>query len=116
LSRQGEAPPADPTEKGVSLVLTITPAAEEALDAVVSADGVPEDCGVRISKGLGADGQPALGLTVTQEPEAGDEVIEETKVPVYLAEDVAGMLDDMVLDAQIQGDQVAFELGRPTQP
>jgi iron-sulfur cluster assembly protein len=97
----------------VSLVLTITPAAEEALGAVVSADGVPDDCGVRISRGLGADGQPALGLTVTQEPEAGDEVVEETTVPIYVAQDVAGMLDEMVLDAQIDGDRVAFELGRP---
>jgi len=111
---KGERTRVPDTEKGVSFVLTITPAAEEALDAVVSADGIPEDCGVRITRGLGADGQPALGLTVTQEPEAGDEVVEETKVPVYVSPDVAPMLDDMVLDAQIQGDQVAFELGRPT--
>jgi iron-sulfur cluster assembly protein len=92
-------------------VLTITPAAEEALDAVVSSDAAPEGAGVRISRGVGADGQPALGLMLTAEPEPGDEVVDDANVPVFLAPEVAGALDDKVLDAQVEGDQVAFQLG-----
>ena len=91
-------------------MLTITPAAEEALDAVVSSEAAPDGAGVRISQGIGANGQPALGLMLTEAPEPGDEVIEDASVPVYLAPEIAEVLDDKVLDAHLEGDQVAFQL------
>lgn len=91
-------------------MLTITPDAEQALDAVVGAETAPEGAGLRISQGVGADGQPAIGLSVAPAPEAGDEVVEEANVPVYLAADVAPLLDDKVLDARVDGDQVTFRI------
>jgi iron-sulfur cluster assembly protein len=91
-------------------VLTITRDAEQALDAVIAAGDGADGAGVRISQGVGADGQPAIGLSVALAPEAGDEVVEDANVPVFVAADVAGLLDDKVLDAHVDGDQVAFRI------
>ena len=92
-------------------MLTITSDAEQALDSVVSAENVPEGAGVRISQGVSPDGQPAIGLSLASGPEAGDQVVEDTNVPVFLAPDVAELLDDKVLDAQVDGDRIAFQIG-----
>ena len=92
-------------------MLTITEQAEEALDAVVAAENAPEGAGIRISQGMAADGQPAMGLALAAAPEPGDAVVEDTNVPVFLAPEVAELLDDKVLDAQVEGDQIAFRLG-----
>lgn len=92
-------------------MLTITPDAAQALDAVIAAQNAPEGAGVRISQGMGADGQPGIGLTLVAEPVAGDEVVEDTTVPVFLSPEVADLLDDKVLDAHVQGESIAFEIG-----
>ena len=93
-------------------MLTITPDAEQALDAVVTAQGAPDGAGVRISQGVGADGQPGIGLALAAEPAPGDEVVEDANVPVFLAPGVAELLDDKVLDAHVEGDSIAFEIGQ----
>jgi Fe-S cluster assembly iron-binding protein IscA len=95
-------------------VLTITPDAEQALDAVVASETAPEGAGLRISQMVGADGQPAIGLSVAPTAEEGDEVVEEAKVPVFLAADVVPLLDDKVLDARVEGDQVTFRIAEQT--
>lgn len=92
-------------------MLTITETAERALDAVVAAENAPEGAGVRISQGVGADGQPAVGLAVAPAPEPGDAVVEDANVPVFVAAEVADLLDDKILDGQVEGDQIAFRLG-----
>jgi iron-sulfur cluster assembly protein len=91
-------------------MLTITEQAEEALDAVVAAENAPEGAGIRISQGVTANGQPAMGLALAVAPEPGDAVVEEANVPVFLAPEVAELLDDKVLDAQVEGDQIAFKI------
>jgi iron-sulfur cluster assembly protein len=101
----------------VSFLLTITENAEQALDAVAAAEEVPEGAGVRISQGVGQDGQPAVGLALVPGPLPGDAVVDDANVPVFVAEDVADLLDDKVLDAQVVGDQIAFRLAdQPPQP
>jgi Fe-S cluster assembly iron-binding protein IscA len=92
-------------------VLTITEQADQALDAVVTAENAPEGAGIRISQGVDADGQPAVGLALATAPEPGDAVVEDASVPVFLAPGVAELLDDKVLDAQVEGEQIAFRLG-----
>ena len=92
-------------------MLTITENAEQALDAVVAAENAPEGAGVRISQGIGADGQPAIGLALAPAPEPGDAVVDDANVPVFVAAEVADLLDDKILDAQVQGEQIAFRLG-----
>jgi Fe-S cluster assembly iron-binding protein IscA len=95
----------------VSLVLTITENAEHALDAVVAAENAPEGAGVRISQGVGADGQPAVGLSLAPAPEPGDAVVDDANVPVFVAAEVAELLDNKILDAELDGDQIGFRIG-----
>jgi iron-sulfur cluster assembly protein len=109
VSPSGDYSP--PDLEGVSPVLTFTENAEHALDAVVAAENPPEGAGVRISQGVGADGQPAVGLSLAPAPEPGDAVVEDANVPVFVAAEVADLLDDKVLDAQVDGDQIAFRIG-----
>jgi len=58
-------------------VLTITPDAEQALDAVISTEDAPEGACLRISQDVGADGQPAMGLTLAPAPAEGDDAGED---------------------------------------
>ena len=99
-------------------MLTITENAEQALDAVAAAENVPEGAGVRISQGVGANGQPAVGLALVPGPQPGDAVVDDANVPVFVAAEVADMLDDKILDAQVQGEEIAFRLAEqpPEQP
>jgi Fe-S cluster assembly iron-binding protein IscA len=91
-------------------LLTITENAEQAIDAVAAAENAPEGAGVRISQGVGANGQPAVGLALVPGPQPGDAVVENAGTPVFLAADVADLLDDKILDAEIEGDQIAFSV------
>jgi iron-sulfur cluster assembly protein len=91
-------------------LLTITENAEQALDAVAAAENAPEGAGVRISQGVGADGQPAVGLALVPGPQPGDAVVDQANTPVFLAAEVAEMMDDKILDARVEGDQIAFRL------
>jgi Fe-S cluster assembly iron-binding protein IscA len=97
-------------------VLTITEQAEEALGAVVAAENAPEGAGIRISQGVAPNGQPAMGLALAEAPQPGDAVVEDASVPVFLASEVAELLDDKVLDAQVDGDQIAFRIGEQPEP
>lgn len=92
-------------------MLTITENAEQALDAVVAGENAPDGAGVRISQGVGTDGQPAVGLALATAPVPGDAIVEDASVPVFLAPEVADLLDDKILDAQVEGDKIAFRLG-----
>jgi Fe-S cluster assembly iron-binding protein IscA len=60
---------------------------------------------------VGADGQPAVGLALVPAPEPGDSVVEDANVPVFVAADVADLLDNKILDAQLEGDLIAFRIG-----
>ncbi len=93
-------------------MLTITPPAAEAIESIVSAtEGASEDAGLRISQGMDSEGRSSLALAVVEEPEAGDEVIEEAGAPVFLAPDAAPLLDDKVLDVRYDAGQVGFVVG-----
>ena len=91
-------------------MLMLTPTAVEALDAIVESAPLSEAAGVRISRQLSSDGQPALALSLVEEPDAGDQVVETEgeHVPVYVEEDAVPALDDKILDAQLGQGQVAF--------
>ena len=92
-------------------MLTFTHEAAEAIDAVVhSAPNAPETAGLRIARGVSPDGQEGLELSVAGGPAPDDAVTEAEGTPVFLESEAAAMLDDKVLDAQVQGDQVGFTL------
>ena len=92
-------------------MLTITHEAAEAIDAVVhSAPEAPDTAGLRIARAVTPDGQEGLELSVTDQPAPDDAVVEAEGTPVFLDSEAAELLDDKVLDAQVQGDQVGFTI------
>lgn len=89
-------------------MLTISPAASEAIKGLIAASDLPEDAGVRISSHPQGPGTFELSLV----PQAGeaDEVVEEQGATVFLDDEVVALLDDKTLDALTQGEQVAFTI------
>jgi Fe-S cluster assembly iron-binding protein IscA len=96
-------------------MLTITDTAAEAVRRISAGSGLEPDPGLRISAGEPtADGTP-LEISLAGEAESSDQTIEESGARVYLEDEVAPALDEMVLDADIQEDQIRFAL-RDAQP
>jgi iron-sulfur cluster assembly protein len=93
-------------------VLAISEDAATAIRGIVGASGVPEGAGLRITSEVNteAEGEPRtdLRLSLVPAPEEGDEVLEAERV--FVAPDAAGILDDKLLDADVEGDDVRFTL------
>jgi Fe-S cluster assembly iron-binding protein IscA len=91
-------------------LLTITEDAVEALDTIVESSPVSDEAGVRISRQVDGNGQAGLGISLVEQPESTDQVleIEGEHVPVFVEADAAPALDDKVLDARVQDGQVGF--------
>lgn len=93
-------------------MLVLTPAANEAVQAIVTQMGPGEGAGLRISPAEtredGAAPSGELQLAVVAEPEPEDATIEGA--PIYLEPGTAAFLDDKVLDAEIAEEQVRFSL------
>jgi iron-sulfur cluster assembly protein len=91
-------------------VLTMTPTAAEAIRQIASRSGLEPDPGLRISPGPPtAEGTP-LQLGLAGQPEPTDQTVESAGARVYVEAPVAEALDDKVLDAAVEGDQVRFAL------
>jgi iron-sulfur cluster assembly protein len=92
-------------------MLTITDTAADALDSIVASNpGAPEQAGLRITSAAGQNGQPGFNLTLATEPAPDDQIVPAHGTPVYVAAESAQELDDKILDAEVQGDQVGFLL------
>ena len=70
--------------------------------------------GLRISTGpaSGNGHGPALVLDLAPEPDSGDEVIDAEGAQVFVDPAAAPTLEDKVLDARVEGDQVEFDVVR----
>ena len=90
-------------------MLTLTEQAVAAIRNLTSRPGLPAETGLRIaSEDSGAGG---LALSLSDGPQAGDRVIEETDVQVFVQPDAAATLDDKELDAQVsENGEVSFLL------
>lgn len=86
-------------------MLTLSPSAVEAVDALLGSPQVPDDAGLRI----GTEGD-SLTLGIAAEPAPDDQVIEEGGARVFVGSDAAPMLDNAQLEAGMQDDQIAFGL------
>ena len=91
-------------------MLTITDTAAEAVRQISEGSGLEPDPGLRISAGPPTPQGTPLEISITAGAEANDQTVEEGGARVYLEELVAPALDDKVLDAEIEGDQVSFAL------
>jgi Fe-S cluster assembly iron-binding protein IscA len=92
-------------------LLQITPAAAEAIDAITRA--VPGSAGVRITtlpqtSTNGGGPVAVFDFYPTPEPGDEDEIVEEQGVQVFLEPEVVPLLDDKLLDAELDGDEVRF--------
>jgi iron-sulfur cluster assembly protein len=94
----------------VSALLALTDNAVEAVrDIVSSSDEASETSGLRMvaeREGMQANFQ----LSVVPLPAEDDEVIDEQGARVFLEPKAASLLDDKVLDASVEQDQVAFTI------
>ncbi len=101
-------------------MLTVTPAAAAAVTAILHNPDVPDGAGVRLQMGVDATGNRAIGITIVTEPEPDDERVSSTDDDdVFVDRELVDVLDRHVLDADIDGRNVAFTIrpqavdGRP---
>jgi Fe-S cluster assembly iron-binding protein IscA len=94
----------------VGALLALTDDAVEAVRNIVSSsDELSETGGLRlVAERAGA--QTGLQLSVVALPAEDDEVIEEQGARVFLEPEAAAVLDDKVLDARIEQNQVEFTI------
>jgi len=90
-------------------MLTLTDQAVAAIRNLTTRPGLPAQTGLRIAPGEADTG--GLALSLSDGPQAGDRVIEETDVQIYLQPEAATALEDKELDAQVDEDgEVSFLL------
>jgi iron-sulfur cluster assembly protein len=90
-------------------MLTLTNQAVAAIRDLTTRSGLPAETGLRISAEDGGAG--GLALSLSDGPQAGDQVIEDSDVHVFVQSDAVASLDDKALDAQVNEDgEVSFML------
>jgi iron-sulfur cluster assembly protein len=100
-------------------MLTLTPTATQAIIAILEAEQVPDGSGLRISARQGQvdqDVRAELELALAEEPQAGDEVVEEQGAQVFVEPAAARFLDDKQLDATLEGERIGFRVLDQTPP
>ncbi len=78
-------------------MLALTDSASNAIRELGARPELPDGIGIRIS--ARADGSDGLVVAPTATPKSDDDVVESQGAQVFLDPAVAGLLDDMVLDA-----------------
>lgn len=91
-------------------MLTLTPTAAAAVRRLV--ESAPQDTaeGLRISPGPSTPEGTALQLEVVDGPEATDQQVAEGGATVYLENEVAELLEDKVLDAELEDTGLRFAI------
>jgi iron-sulfur cluster assembly protein len=93
-------------------VLAITEDAAAAIYSIVASSGLPEGAGLRITQELNTETEGAartdLRLSLVESAEEGDEVLEGTQI--FLEPEAADFLDNKLLDADVEGEEVNFSL------
>ena len=91
-------------------MLALTDNAVEAVKSIVSSsDEASETSGLRmVAERAGT--QANFHLTVVPLPAEDDEVIDEQGARVFLEPEAASLLEEKVLDASVEQDQVAFTI------
>lgn len=95
-------------------MLTVTPSASTLIEQMCTAHELPPAAGLRITSNTPDDGPPSpdYEVSLVTEPHPLDQVIDEGTAHVYVEAEAAPELEDAVLDAAVEGTQVAFTLQR----
>jgi iron-sulfur cluster assembly protein len=92
-------------------LLALTDRAVEAVrDIVASSHEVSDSGGLRLSAERSGADAASLKLKIVPLPAEDDEVIEEQGARVFVDVEAASLLDDKLLDATVDQNQVAFVL------
>jgi iron-sulfur cluster assembly protein len=92
-------------------MLALTQNAVDAIQTIkASSDEVPEEAGLRISGEPSPDEATSLHLAIVPGPAENDVVLEAEGEQIFLGPEVAGFLDDKVLDAEMEEGRVSFAL------
>jgi iron-sulfur cluster assembly protein len=109
-----EAPagPGNAIRKEASALLAITETAATAIKSLTASQEQPDEAGVRIAarETADVDAPDSLKLSVVEGPAEDDQVVEEHGAHVFLEPHAASYLDDKLLDANIDGQQVRFAI------
>ena len=89
-------------------MLALTDRAVEAVRDIVSSSGETSESGGLRMTAERTGNQASFKLRVVSLPAEDDAVIEEHGARVFIEADAATLLDDKVLDATVDRDQVAF--------
>jgi Fe-S cluster assembly iron-binding protein IscA len=93
-------------------MLAMTEEAAEVVKAIVERPDFPDTAVLRITKqastGNGDSPTLDLQLELVSEPPPDDVVVED--LPLSVQPEAASFLDDKVLDAEVDGDEVRFSL------
>jgi Fe-S cluster assembly iron-binding protein IscA len=82
-------------------MLTVTKKAAAVLKAAKAAKGAPDDAGVRIQRGVGAnESEIAVGFTISDEPDSADEEFEQNGLRIFVEDVLVERLDGRTLDAR----------------
>ena len=83
-------------------MLRITSHAVAFLDQARSVQQVPEHYGIRVFSGASLDGQRAFQIGFTERPLVGDEVTETGGARLFVAPEISGVVEELVLDVDEQ--------------
>lgn len=91
-------------------MLTLTENASTIVRDITAQPGMSETAGLRITTEAGD--QPSFAISAADQPQADDQVVEQSGATIYLDQESAELLDDKILDAAVdeQG-KVEFALG-----
>jgi iron-sulfur cluster assembly protein len=93
-------------------MLAVTEEAASAIEGILASPELPNEAGLRITSesGMADAGSRRIEyrLSVAEAPEEADQVLEDA--PVFLDPEAAAQLDDKLLDAEVAGHEVRFQL------
>ena len=94
-------------------MLTLTDQAVAAIRDLTTRPGLPAQTGLRIAPQDTDTEAGGLALSLSAGPQAGDQVIEEADVQVFVQPDAAAVREDTALDAPVsENGDVSFLLQR----
>ena len=91
-------------------MLQLTDRATEAIQLIVTSADVPAGGGVRIYAKPINEESAAIDMAVVETPDPSDAVIDQGEAHVFVEQGAAMLLDDKVLDASLEGEQVKFSV------
>ena len=94
----------------MSALLALTNNAVEAVKSIVSSSNKASETGGLRLVAERAGTQANFHLSVVPLPAEDDEVIDEEGARVFLEPEAASLLDEKILDASVEQDQVAFTI------